>query len=222
MTTRMVVVGVVLLLSSWVVRAVGHGVPVALTQPFAKFPEQLDDWQGEDLRFDAGIERRLGVTDYLSRIYRETPRKTAHLYVGFYASQKHGEMVHSPKNCLPGNGWYIVRRDTTTVDIAPYPPFEVNSYVVENGIERQLVVYWYQQAGGRIVTNEYLGRVYLVLDALTSNRSDAALIRVSVPFEEDPGAAADLAHAFLRVAYPALMRFLPQNVPTTAQRAIGD
>lgn len=218
MTTRMLVVGAMLLLSSWVVRAVGHGEPVALSQPFSGFPDRLDTWQGEDFRFSDTITRRLGVTDYVSKIYRTGSHRSAHLYVGFYASQKHGEMVHSPKNCLPGNGWYIARRETATVDIAPYRPFAVNSYIVENGIERQLVVYWYQQSGGRIVTNEYLGRVYLVVDSLTRNRSDAALIRVSVPFEGDAAAAEDTARAFLQVAYPTLMQFLPQDAPTSDAR----
>ena len=101
---------------------------------------------------------------------------------------------------------------------APYRPFAVNSYIVENGIERQLVVYWYQQSGGRIVTNEYLGRVYLVVDSLTRNRSDAALIRVSVPFEGDAATAEDTARAFLQVAYPTLMQFLPHDAPTSDAR----
>jgi EpsI family protein len=222
MTNRMLVVVVMLLLSSWFVRAVGHGDPVALNQPFSRFPDRLAEWQGEDLRFNAKIEHKLGATDYLSKMYRAGPHRVAHLYVGFYASQKHGEMVHSPKNCLPGNGWYIAKRDTATIDIAPFAPFAVNSYIVENGIERQLVVYWYQQAGGRIVTNEYLGRAYLVLDSLTRDRSVAALIRVSVPFDTDPAAAADTARNFLRVAYPALMRFLPDNGLTPNQPRPGD
>jgi EpsI family protein len=217
MTGRALIVCAMLLASSWIVRAVGHGVPVALSQPFSRFPDRLDTWQGENLRFNAKIEGKLGVTDYVSKIYRSGPR-TAHLYVGFYASQKHGEMVHSPKNCLPGNGWYIARRDITTVDIAPYPSFHANSYIVENGIERQLVVYWYQQSGGRVVINEYLGRVYLVLDALTRQRSDAALIRVSVPFDGEPSAAAETARTFLQAAYPALMRFLPNNALTPDPR----
>jgi EpsI family protein len=220
MTTRMLVVAVVLLFSSWAVRAVGHGVPVELRQPFSRFPERLDTWQGEDARFSARIENKLGVADYVSRIYRSGPAGLAHLYVGFYPSQRHGEMIHSPKNCLPGNGWYIARRDTTIVDAAPYAPFSANRFVVENGIDRQLVVFWYQQSGGRIVTNEYLGRMHLVLDSLTRNRSDAALIRVSVPFDDDPDAAARTALEFLRVAYPVLMRFLPHD-PDTSESTSG-
>ena len=68
-----------------------------------------------------------------------------------------------------------------------------------------MVLYWYQQSGGRIVTNEYLGRVHLVFDSLTKNRSDAALIRVSVPFENDPAAAVRIGLDFLQSAYPALI-----------------
>ena len=211
MTGRMLVVGAMLLVSSWAVRAVGHGEPVALRQPFARFPQTLGEWRGEDLRFTERIENKLGVTDYVSKMYRRGST-AVHLYVGFYASQQHGAMLHSPKNCLPGNGWFIARRDTTTVNVAPYDPFTANSYTVRNGIDQQVVVYWYQQAGGRIVTNEYLGRVHLVLDALTKGRSDAALIRISVPFEDEAAAAERTALEFIQVAYPALAGFLPHDI----------
>ena len=63
MTTRMFVVGVMLLLSSWAVRAVGHGAPVELRQPFSQFPNQVATWQGEDQRFTARIEEKLGVSE---------------------------------------------------------------------------------------------------------------------------------------------------------------
>jgi EpsI family protein len=221
MTGRMLVVGAMLLFSSWAVRAVGHGAPVAMRQPFSQFPDTLGTWRGENLRFTARIENKLGVTDYVSKLYRRASNSPLHLYVGFYSSQQHGAMIHSPKNCLPGNGWYIARRATVVVNVAPYDPFTANSYTVENGIDRQVVVYWYQQSGGRIVTNEYLGRMHLVFDALTKRRSDAALIRVSVPFEENPSAAERTALDFLQTAYPALVRFLPHDIASSASRISG-
>jgi EpsI family protein len=221
MTARMLVVGAMLMLSAWAVRAVGHGEPVELRQPFSQFPDRLDTWQGENLRFSARIEDKLGVTDYVSKVYRAGSNRSAHLYVGFYSSQRHGEMIHSPKNCLPGNGWYIAKRDTAIVNVSPYLPFTVNSYIVENGIDRQLVLYWYQQSGGRIVTNEYLGRVHLVFDSLTKNRSDAALIRVSVPLGEDSATAVRTALDFLQTAYPAVMRFLPHDIASSGSRITG-
>jgi EpsI family protein len=216
MTGRMVVVGVMLLFSSWAVRAVGHGSPVELRQPFSEFPDRLAAWQGEDQRFSERIEDKLGVSDYISRLYSNDSGKLVHVYVGYYASQQHGETIHSPKNCLPGNGWYIAKKGTATVDAAPYLPFEVNSFTVENGIDRQIVLYWYQQAGGRLITNEYLGRVHLVLDSMTRKRSDAAFIRISIPFDDDEPAAVRTGLDFLKTAYPELMRFLPHHVATSA------
>ena len=216
MTGRMLVVGAMLLLSSWAVRTVGHGDPVVLRQPFSNFPQTLGDWRGEDLRFSERIENKLGVTDYVSKLYRRPSGGPVHLYVGFYSSQEHGTMLHSPKNCLPGNGWFIARRATTLVNVAPYVPFTANSYTVQNGIDQQVVVYWYQQSGGRIVTNEYLGRLYLVFDSLTKGRSDAALIRISVPFEDDPVSAERTALDFINNAYPALAGFLPHDIASSA------
>jgi EpsI family protein len=216
MTARVLVVGAMLLFSSWAVRTVGHGIPVELHRPFSEFPDSLETWQGRDQRFDPKIEDKLGVTDYVSKLYRNASGQSVHVYVGYYASQQHGEMIHSPKNCLPGNGWYIAKRETAVVNAAPYHAFEVNSFTVENGIDRQVVLYWYQQSGGRLVTNEYVGRVHLVLDSLTRKRSDAALIRVSVPFEEDQAAAIRTGLDFLRAAYPALMKFLPHDVASSA------
>jgi EpsI family protein len=216
MTGRMLLVGVMLLFSSWAVRAVGHGTPVELRQPFATFPDRLAKWQGEDQRFNPRIENKLGVTDYLSKLYADGSGEFVHLYVGYYSSQQHGEMIHSPKNCLPGNGWYIIKREAAVVDAPPHHPFEINSFVVANGIDRQLVLYWYQQSGGRLVTNEYLGRVHLVVDSLTRKRTDAALIRVSIPFEDDAMAARRIGLEFLELAYPVLMQFLPHDIASSA------
>jgi len=218
MRTRVFVVALALVASAVAVRTVGHGQPVPLTRPFWQFPMQLGDWQGRDIRLTEAIEKRVGVTSYLYRtFYQPARRYPIQLYVGFYESQKHGEMIHSPKNCLPGNGWFIERRDTMMLNVPPYQPFEVNKFVIANGIERQVVLYWYQQAGGRVVTNEYLGRVHLVLDAMSRNRTDAALIRVIVPTEDNDPRSVDAstreAVAFLQAAYPTLMQFLPHDRP---------
>lgn len=224
MKTRLFTVAVVLLASAVAVRSVGHGEPVPLTRPFWQFPMELGAWRGRDVRLTSQIEDKVGVSSYLFRNFAtpDRSRLPVNLYVGFYESQRHGEMIHSPKNCLPGNGWFIAERDTMLLDVAPYAPFEVNKFVIANGIERQVVLYWYQQAGGRVVTNEYLGRVHMVMDALTKNRTDAALIRVIVPtrdqLPESLEASTREAVAFVQAAYPELMRFLPHERPMLGGR----
>ena len=220
MRFRLFVVAVVLVFGALSVRTVGHGQPVALKRPFWQFAMELAPWTGTDIRLTQAIEKKVGVSAYLFRTYTRPDRKNmpVNLYVGYYESQKHGEMIHSPKNCLPGNGWFIESRDDITLDIPPYQPFTVNKFVIANGIERQVVLYWYQQAGGRVITNEYLGRAHLVIDALTKKRTDAALIRVIVPTRDDQVESREASTAtaveFVKAAYPELMRFLPHERPT--------
>jgi EpsI family protein len=215
MKARLFTAAVFLIAAGVAVRSIGHGEPVKLLQPFSQYPLVLGNWQGRSMRLSGEIEKRVGVSDYLYRVYVRGPQYV-HFYVGYYETQRHGEMIHSPKNCLPGSGWYIAKRETMTVDVGANGPFEVNKFIVENGIERQLVLYWYQQAGSRIVTNEYLGRVHLVWDAFRLDRTDAALVRLSVPFEGSSDEAVTLALDFLKQAYPRLMRFLPSAEVTSA------
>jgi EpsI family protein len=211
MRIRLIVAGAFLTAAGVAARGVDHGEPIKLIKPLSHFPDSLGAWKGRTFRLTNRIETRVGVSDYLYRIYLRPPDSVAHFYVGYYESQRHGEMIHSPKNCLPGTGWYIARRSAAALSLTPYAPFEVNHFIVENGLERQVVLYWYLQAGDRIVTNEYLGRAQLVWDALTRNRTDAALVRVSVPFEQSEARAFKTAVEFLREAYPRLMELLPRG-----------
>ena len=84
------------------------------------------------------------------------------LYVGYYASQRQGQTMHSPMNCMPGSGWEPLRRDRVKVEVQgsqePGPRFaEINYVVVQKGLDRMLVFYWYQ-AHGRVIASEYLGQ----------------------------------------------------------------
>ena len=78
---------------------------------------------------------------------------------------------------------------------------------IEKGLDRQLVLYWYQ-SHGRVVASEYWGKIYSVVDAIRLNRTDAALVRVIAPVRY-PGAsrprAADKARArFVQTLFPHL------------------
>jgi EpsI family protein len=56
----------------------------------------------------------------------------------------------------------------------------VNLYVIRKDLDQQIVLYWYQ-SHGRVVASEYWGKFYMVYDALRLNRTDAALVRITVP-----------------------------------------
>lgn len=188
---------------------VSHGEPVPLRVPLGQLPLVLDGWRGHDDPLEQQIVIALGVDDYLSRTYVDRSGDRVDLYVGYYQSQRTGVTVHSPKNCLPGAGWEPVRAGRLSIPMAAQPPIVVNEYLVEKGPARHLVLYWYQ-AHGRVVASEYSGKVWLVLDAITRNRTDGALVRVFTPVRGDEAQARAHAVQFVQALYPHLSQFIPE------------
>jgi EpsI family protein len=173
-----------------------HGEALPLSKPLSTFPMQLRDWQGEDAPIEPRIVQALGVSDYLFRVYQAPDLHLVFLYVGYYQSQRTGVSIHSPKNCLPGAGWEPVSAGRLALTVNGGKQVLVNQYVVENGLQRQLVLYWYQ-SHGRVIASEYSGKMYMVLDSLRLNRTDAALVRVSSPIgKKDDNAALTRTVAF--------------------------
>jgi EpsI family protein len=108
----------------------------------------------------------------------------ANLFVAYFRTQRTGQTPHSPKNCLPGNGWIQSSSTIMNVDIPGRTPIEVNHYLVAKGDEKSVVMYWYQSRD-RVVASEYKSKVHSVLDAIRYNRSDIAIVRVVVPVIEN-------------------------------------
>lgn len=183
---------------------------------FESFPMVLQSWRATvDPPLEEDILKVLGVDDYVSRIYYKANGAAVGLYMGYYASQRQGDTIHSPMNCLPGAGWEPVQQDQLTIANADGAgrDITVNRYVVQKGLERQLVLYWYQSRG-RVVASEYWSKFFLIHDAMRTNRTDGALVRVIAPIAvgaEDHGAAAEtLAEEFVRVLFPVLPPYLPE------------
>ena len=185
--------------------------PIART-PLSAVPCAVDRWRcAGDTPLDRNTLAVLGVDDYLNRAYRDERRQAIGVYIAYYASQRQGESIHSPQNCLPGSGWQPVSAMRTTIDAAG-TPLPINRYVVEKGLERQVVVYWYQ-GRGRVVANEYLNKFWLMIDQARLGRSNAALVRIVAPAGGTDDEALQIASAsadqFARVLYPRLSPYLP-------------
>ena len=210
-----VVVGLLLLAFVPVIRA-DRAEDTPLRMSFALFPMQLGEWRGTQRPpFTDSVLKVLGLDDYLTRLYVRPDNAVADLYVGYWQSQRQGDTMHSPQNCLPGAGWEPVsQRELTFPDPRnpAAPPVSVNRFMIQKGLERQLVLYWYQ-GRGRIVGNEYWSKIYLVLDAARHNRTDAAIVRIVVPVPgttpEAEAAAERTAIGFANELLPALGKFLP-------------
>lgn len=179
-------------------------------QELKNFPVQVGAWKqvGPDQRFDEQTMSVLRATDYLLRNYRLGNDQSASLYVGYYATQRDGASYHSPLNCLPGSGWSMVDPALITIRTSDGKSFIANKYVIENGSTRELMIYWYQ-GRGRMIASEYWGKVYTVLDSVRLRRSDAAMVRVTVPIMSSDAAALEYASEFAGVTSDVLTEYVP-------------
>lgn len=209
---REVLVSVVLLGAvGLLLHSLSYGEDVPQRQRFAAFPLRLARWTGTELRLDTRVLEVLRVDDYMLRQYWDEHGQPIGFYVGYYKSQRQGTTYHSPKNCLPGAGWALAKVTQTRLDVAERhgQAVVINGVVIQKGLDRQLVFYWYQDRG-RILTSEYWAKLYMVLDGLKKNRTDGALVRVTVPLTGDGEATAfERGRAFAVAIFPLLQAYLP-------------
>lgn len=215
MITRIGIVGVVLLLSAAVIAKASRIEDVPPRLPFAQLPFQIGSWRGIDNEpLTPEVLKVLGADDHVSRYYTHG-RAPAGLFIAYYKSQRQGDTMHSPLNCLPGGGWQPIAKSYLPIQVADaagrQSEIVVNRYVIEKGLDQQVVLYWYQ-SHGRVIANEYRSKIFMVYDAARLNRSDAALVRVTSPklgsdngFEDAEARAVD----FVKALFPTLENFLP-------------
>jgi exosortase D (VPLPA-CTERM-specific) len=216
-----VAVALVLMLAVYPAWALPHRAELRPTRyDFSQFPLQVGDWLGQLDRIESIYLDELQLDDYLLANFVVPPATSVqsaadmapiNLYVAYYASQRTGQSVHSPRSCLPGGGWRIQdlsRRDVASVRNGA-GPLRVNRVLIQQGAQRQLVYYWFQERG-RDITNEYLVKWYMLQDALIRNRSDGALVRLIAPLRDGEDATLGDARLtrFAAAVLPMLQRYV--------------
>lgn len=194
-----------------VLNARGDTDRIPFSEPLADFPRAIAGWSGSDVLIDQETLNILGAGSFLSRIYGQDGKSlTIGLLIGYFPSQRTGSTIHSPKNCLPGAGWFFESSRYVDLNDVKGKSHRVGEYIISNGLNQQFVIYWYQ-AHGRSVANEYVAKIDMVLDAMRLNRTDGALVRVSTPIgpSEELSVARARAEAFTSQLAPALPRFIP-------------
>ena len=173
---------------------------------FVDFPMSLEAWSGRQGRIEEQYLEVLKLDDYLMADFSDGV-DAVNVYSAYYASQRQGESVHSPRSCIPGGGWRITELSTEPVGDGG---FRVNRALIELGDDKQLVYYWFKQRD-RELTNEYAVKWYIFVDALTKQRTDGALVRLVTPVR--PGEPVELADArlqeFALAARTEMAPFLP-------------
>lgn len=174
--------------------------------PLALFATHVGPWtMTAEYQIDAEGQAILKADDTLTRNYRGLG--DVELFVAFFKSQQAGVTPHSPKMCLPANGWDEESSRIISVNVPEEPaPIPVNRYIVEKNGQRRLVLYWFQN-WHRATADEYLSKIYVLYDSIRYRRSDEALVRVVTDMNGTEDASAE-AHAlqFLQDVYQPLKR----------------
>jgi EpsI family protein len=152
------------------------------------------------------------------RVYRrdDDRQPSTDLFMAYFPSQRAGDTIHSPKNCLPGAGWTPIDSSRISLSVGGHTPFPVNRYVIAKGSDRLLVLYWYW-AHDRAVASEYWAKVYLVTDSIRMNRSDGALVRLNTRML--PGESVEAAMTRLTPFAGQVVPLLNEYIPQTAGNA---
>lgn len=205
--------GAVLLLSSALVyfSFIGQPKKVFLLRLLEQIPLSIENWEGDESYLDRRTIKNAGVDQYIMRTYYAYNLQPVSVYVGFYSYQEVGHTIHSPLHCYPGSGWNPVSDGKRVISVAATPAgkMAVNRLIIEKGKDRQVVYYWYQSRG-RIVTNEYWEKFYLILDTIMLGRNDGSLVRISTLIAGSEQEAEKNLQSFINRFYPYLAISLPR------------
>jgi EpsI family protein len=219
---RLWTVLVLLGLTFFLLHSRGDADRVPESQPLALMPQTIGNYSSTDIPMDQAVLDVLGKGDFLNRSY--TPSHVQQvstathsssampigLFIGYFATQRTGQSIHSPQHCLPGAGWTFESSRYTQITDDNGKPYHVGEYVISDGNTKQFVLYWYQ-AHGRSIPNEYTAKLYMIADAIRLNRTDGALVRVITPMlpSESVDTARERVVQFTGQMAPSLPRFIP-------------
>jgi exosortase D (VPLPA-CTERM-specific) len=181
---------------------------------FALFPKEIGDWRGTTTELDPEIAAVLNASDSIDITFQNAAEaQPVNFFSAFYERQTEGTGIHSPEVCLPVGGWEIfsLGPHTVTVPDTVYGTFTLNRAVIQKGLSKQLVFYWFEQRGTRM-TNDFAVKLSVLRDGLTRGRSDGALVRFVTPIgeEETEAAAEERILRMMGEVLPRLPAFVPE------------
>ena len=202
----------------------GDGDLVPPSTPLDNFPVQVGNLSSVNMPIDPEALAILGQGFFLNRIFtplrgdedgiRPAPGSETSgpvgLFLAYFPTQRTGQSIHSPQNCLPGSGWTFESSGTTELTDASGHRSQVGDYIIVNVDQRAEVLYWYQ-SHGRAIASDYKAKFYMLVDSIRYSRSDAALVRIVTPIQpnEQRQNAHDRAVRFAQRLIPTLPAYIP-------------
>jgi EpsI family protein len=189
------------------------------SRPLAELPSNIDGLTSVDIPMDEETLEVLGKGDFLTRQYGSAGNNSSAsasagpsvgLYIAYFPTQRSGQSIHSPQNCLPGAGWTFQQKGVTSFTDSTGKEYHVGEYLITNGSATEEALYWYQ-LHGESIASDYKAKILTLADSIRYSRTDEALVRIMtvVPQGEDRAKARDRVIGFARQLTPLLPQFVP-------------
>lgn len=207
---RILILSSLLLMTFFYIKFMNHGMEVEPLKPFSTFPKEIGEWKGQEQFFSSEIYQAVGVDDSTLISFMNSMNESIQLYIGYYKSQKEGDLIHSPKNCMPGAGWVISDTQLVDVDISKDKSIKIIKLLLEKGPEKQIVLYWFHSRG-RIINSEYKQKLFLVIDSIFRNRTDDSFVRLIAPVGmKNDKETVEYMKRFIIQMFPILDEYIPE------------
>jgi EpsI family protein len=171
---------------------------VPLAAPLSGVMPVVQGYRTQDQRLSPEERQVAGMSDYVARVYWRDSLPAFTTFVSYYERQTQGRTIHSPRNCLPGAGWEVLKAEEQDVVIGGRK-VTLNRSLLKKGVATAVVFYWYQ-GRGRVVANEYEVKWNLLRDAALVGHTEEALVRVVVPVRTTRAASDGVAPQDLTAA----------------------
>lgn len=204
----LVVIALVALTALAMLKVRHGGVETPLPHPLTAFPDVIGEWRTvRNVQFDPQTLATLRPTAYLAKSYQRPDKSVVEIYIGYHDAAAAAGPLHSPKNCLPGSGWYEATSRPITLVLGTTT---LHAMLAEYrlGEQTELFLYWFQ-VGGESIANEYWLKLHSVYHALRTGRQDSCFIRFSLPVQDSVAKTTETLVSFVRQIYPLLRQYLP-------------
>lgn len=198
--------------SGWVLQRLPQTQIIPERTTFAGFPMEIAGWQGKRDYISKDILAQLWADDYVKGVFTspDKPGQQIHLLIPYYEYQGNQHTAHAPQSCLLGSGWAILESRDRPVAVSGGRELTIRTMLMKNGDNTMIGSYFFFNRG-RVITNPWLNKFYIMLDAFTRRRTDGALIRVEMVVPD--GQPLEKAYEDLDQFINGLWQVLPAYIP---------
>ena len=217
-SARFWVIVTLMAFSALVLHVRGDVDRIPFSRPLEGLPKSIGARTSTEIPLNQETLDVLGKGDFLYRMYlpsADAPRTVdarvpISLFIGYFATQRSGQSIHSPQNCLPGAGWTFLYKGQAEFTDQIGKTYRVGDYLITDGKSNQEVLYWYQMHG-RSIANDYKAKIFTLVDSIEYSRTDAALVRIitAVAPGEEREQARNRAIEFAKQITPLLPAYVP-------------